>query len=175
MIFFTADLHLSHSNIIRYCHRPFADVQEMNEVLIANWNSRVQPKDFVYVLGDFVFGGDFKMTVNRLNGGIGLVVGDHDRLAKEIPGKVRLLGWMHVLCTPCSIALCHYSLRTWPKSHYNSWSLYGHSHGHLVPEGKSFDVGVDVDSRFAPYSLAEIEKIMETRPDNFNLVRKEEK
>jgi len=42
---FTADLHLGHRNIIEYCNRPFADVDEMNRALIANWNQ---------VVGDFV-------------------------------------------------------------------------------------------------------------------------
>jgi calcineurin-like phosphoesterase family protein len=54
-IYFTADLHLDHANIIRYCNRPFQDVQEMNECLIKNWNSCIQPNDQVYILGDLVF------------------------------------------------------------------------------------------------------------------------
>ncbi|MDP3564128.1 MAG: 2'-5' RNA ligase family protein, partial [Methanoregula sp.] len=39
-IFLISDLHLGHANIIRYCSRPFlfADVTEMDRVLIANWN-----------------------------------------------------------------------------------------------------------------------------------------
>ena len=170
--FFTADQHFSHANIIKYCNRPFCDVAEMNKELIANWNSCVQPNDEVFVLGDFVFGGSFESIVFRLNGQIGLILGDHDRPAREIDRKVFILGKLYEFkAGSVSITLCHYALRTWPKSHYNSWSLYGHSHGRLVPEGKSLDVGVDVNSRFVPYSLAEIEKIMEGRPDNFNLVR----
>ena len=45
-IFLIADLHLGHENIIRYCSRPFvpADVEEMDRVLIANWNYCVAKK-----------------------------------------------------------------------------------------------------------------------------------
>jgi calcineurin-like phosphoesterase family protein len=57
MIYFTADTHFWHSNIIRICGRPFADVETMNNVLIENWNSRATDQDEIYILGDFVFKG----------------------------------------------------------------------------------------------------------------------
>jgi calcineurin-like phosphoesterase family protein len=34
-------------------------------------------------------------------------------------------------------------MRVWPRSHHNSWQLYGHSHGKLLPIGKQWDIGVD--------------------------------
>lgn len=55
MIFYTADLHLSHKNIIRLCNRPFSSVEEMDAALIANWNAVVGAEDTVYILGDFSF------------------------------------------------------------------------------------------------------------------------
>ena len=36
MIYFTSDLHLGHRRIIRMQDRPFADLKEMNRVLIYN-------------------------------------------------------------------------------------------------------------------------------------------
>ena len=58
-------------------------------------------------------------------------------------------------------------MRVWPKSQYNSWQLYAHSHGNLDPIGKSWDVGVDVNN-YEPLSFDEIESIMKKRPNNFN-------
>lgn len=81
-LFITSDTHFNHNNIIRYCNRPFASVEEMNEKLIANWNSVVGKDDRVIHLGDFAFGGKTKVEpiVKRLNGQIDLVLGNHDNL-----------------------------------------------------------------------------------------------
>ena len=55
MILFTSDLHLGHKNVIRLCNRPFASIEEMDAVLIENWNRKVHRNDTVYVLGDLMF------------------------------------------------------------------------------------------------------------------------
>lgn len=76
----TADLHLAHTNIIKYCNRPFSSIEEMNETIINNWNKLVGPRDTVYCLGDFCFRGK---TMARkfeeiLNGKIIHISGNHD-------------------------------------------------------------------------------------------------
>lgn len=78
---FTSDTHFFHSNIINYCKRPFVNAEEMNEYIIKQWNSVVEPQDEVYHLGDFAFGTKEEITkiVSQLNGRIYLVKGNHDR------------------------------------------------------------------------------------------------
>ena len=79
--FFTADTHFYHENIIEYSNRPFGSVYHMNETLIKNWNSRVKPGDIVFHLGDFAFKSsksDIKSILDRLNGQIILIKGNHD-------------------------------------------------------------------------------------------------
>ena len=74
-VFFTSDTHFNHTNIIRFCDRPFGSTEEMNEKLIGNWNSVVGPDDIVFHLGDFCLGGSAEWTkvLDRLNGKIYLI------------------------------------------------------------------------------------------------------
>lgn len=78
-IFFTSDNHFGHANVIKYCNRPFASVEEMNEAMVTAWNSVVGVHDVVYHLGDFSLG--FESVANityRLNGAKLLIPGNHD-------------------------------------------------------------------------------------------------
>ena len=52
---FTADFHFGHANIIRYCSRPFATVEEMDQTIVERLNASVKPNDVLYFLGDFVW------------------------------------------------------------------------------------------------------------------------
>ena len=69
-VYFTSDTHFNHANIIGFCSRPFKNVNEMNETLIANWNRVVGVDDIVFHLGDFCLGGSAEWT-NVLNRNIG--------------------------------------------------------------------------------------------------------
>ena len=52
MIYFTADIHFYHENIINHAKRPFKNADEMNRKIIDNWNNIVKANDEVYILGD---------------------------------------------------------------------------------------------------------------------------
>ena len=79
MIYFTADTHFGHENVIRFCDRPFSSANEMDEAMIANWNARVKGDDTVYVLGDMFFRSTNAETIlQRLKGKKRLIVGNHD-------------------------------------------------------------------------------------------------
>lgn len=79
-VWFTADCHFNHKNIIFYCNRPYETAKEMNKALIDNWNSVVEPEDTVVVVGDMFMGSwkNISEIVPQLNGDIRLVVGNHD-------------------------------------------------------------------------------------------------
>jgi calcineurin-like phosphoesterase family protein len=171
MIFFTADTHFGHDAIRKYCNRPFANVQEMNETIINNWNSVVGKQDCVYLLGDFGFGKpeDLLKILKQLNGNVLFVRGNHDKQMNQIaqlrdtievriPDKRFPSGF-------CYIWLSHYAHRVWNKSHHGSFHLYGHSHGTL-PETDSFSFDVGVDSwNFTPVSFEQVYEKMSKKKD----------
>lgn len=78
---YTADQHLGHERIIALCDRPFRTVAEMDAALIDRWNSRVDPDDTVWVLGDVAMGDlDASLSlISRLHGRKYLAAGNHDR------------------------------------------------------------------------------------------------
>ena len=99
--------------------------------------------------------------IRQLNGNHIFLSGSHDKwLGKGYQLKI----WEQQF-NKDHIIVCHYAFRTWPRSHYNSWQLYGHSHGRLPPIGKQLDIGVDTND-FYPYSLGAIRQLMKERDDN---------
>jgi calcineurin-like phosphoesterase family protein len=176
-ILFTSDSHFGHTNIIRYCGRPFETKEEHDETLIKNWNSVVTKKDIVYHLGDFGFGSPeylHKGIAQRLNGKIHLIIGNHDAPTRMDPLKSRFVfqkdvHFMKVKHNNKKIELflSHYPHRSWPKSFHGSYHLFGHVHGKLPPHGLSFDVGVDA-CNFTPMSLEEVDAKMEILRENFD-------
>jgi len=160
-IFFTSDMHFAHKNIIRLSHRPFSSVEEADAELISRWNSRVTVDDTVYDLGDFAFANP-KPYLEQLKGDIIRIKGSHDHDMKEPYMRiVKFDDFQDEYGDPVSITLCHYAMRSWEKSHYGSWHLFGHHHGMLEPYGLSFDVGVDCWN-FYPVSLEEVAAKMAT-------------
>lgn len=163
MIWFTSDTHFGHANIIRYCNRPFASVNEMNERMVYEWNLRVQPDDTVHHVGDFAFGRDGEETTRRilprLNGKIHLTRGNHDIF--DTYGLFASVDKSReIIVDGQEITLYHYAQRTWHHDLRGAWHLFGHSHSALHGHGKSFDIGVDC-WRFRPVSFDEVKRKMD--------------
>ena len=174
-----ADTHFGHFGILEYCKRPFATVNEMDEIMIANWNKVVRAGDLVYHLGDFAFGNHEKVKGyrTRLIGKIHLIIGNHDYKNKihNIPRLFTQIDQMRTIkVNHQKIVLCHYAMRVWDSSHYNSWQLYGHSHGGLQGVGKQLDCCVD-SWKFKPLHIDEVFALMSARPDNFNYIPPEKR
>ena len=81
-IWFTADLHLFHDNILWMNKRPFKDCHEMYDYFVNEWNSKVKDEDYVFILGDVLWGSNsinLKKFSEKVNGKICVVLGNHDK------------------------------------------------------------------------------------------------
>ena len=177
-LFLTGDEHYFHKLMLLF--RPFETLDEMNETLISNSNKLVKNSDIVVHHGDFSLGSpeQTEEILKRLNGHHIVIPGDHDRVLEKLVGSNLFelrLPIFKMERDGQQIIGCHYNMRTWPRSHYNSWHTYAHSHGKLLPVGKSHDVGVDNNS-FRPISSGRLSKIMrEDRLDNENFIKPEDR
>lgn len=189
MIYFTSDNHFWHTNVIKYCARPYASVEEMNEALIENWNNTVGPNDTIYCLGDFSLAiRPVETITQRLNGIKYLVPGNHDwchsynRKSKSEEKRLQLvekytqLGWI-VLPEQATldiegigtVKMCHHPYHVthdyddkyskWRPENDGSWLLCGHVHESWLKVDKMINVGVDV-WQMKPVSIDEIRKII---------------
>jgi calcineurin-like phosphoesterase family protein len=177
MIWFIADTHFGHANIIRYCDRPFESKQDHDQTIINNWNACVGKKDTVYHLGDFGFGSPkwlMDKIASKLHGQIILIRGNHDQGVIKDPlvnrfvqiKDVHMISGMHNN-ERYRIFMSHYPHRSWPFSYHGSFHLFGHVHGNLDPWGLSFDAGVDTNG-FRPISLDEVFAKMAILKENWD-------
>ena len=135
MIYFTADNHFYHVNIISSCGRPFNDVHEMNKKMIDNWNSCVTPNDEVYILGDFLYKGtaiEANIILSKLKGKKYLIKGNHEQYLAYPNFNHSAFEWIkeyHVLTFKgIDFILFHYPILEWHKFYRGSIHLYGHVH-----------------------------------------------
>lgn len=180
MIWLTSDQHFNNENIIKYesVSRPFSSVEEMNETLIKNWNSKIKPGDEVYVLGDFIMGQGVESIpkiLNRLNGKITLVRGNHDSPAKIKKYKecgIEVKDIDYITYKGITFILCHYpivneefAILMTKSNPLNVFCLYGHLHSHapLGIKNNSYHIGVDTNNLY-PVSIEEIHKLINENP-----------
>ena len=141
--------------------------------MIKAWNEKIAPGDDVYHLGDIAFIRDmnvYKQVVERLNGNIHIIFGNHDHLPfmKECSNiKSICRGYMDLDVENQSIALCHFPFEEWNKMHHGSWHFHGHVHNsdksnyHTITKIKGrVDVGVDNHPEYVPFSFEELQEII---------------
>ena len=185
---FTADLHLGHGNIIKYCNRPFMTKEETARAASdprGNWqisketleyhdasiletlNANVKTTDHLWILGDFCLRDPKKAAAYRGRircQNVHLVWGNHDpRNLEPLFSSVLEQGMLNI--NGQAIWLNHYPMRSWNGSFHGAWQLYGHVHGRLQAEDAqkpyllTRDVGVDA-SEYRPVSFSELKTWM---------------
>jgi calcineurin-like phosphoesterase family protein len=175
--YFISDTHFNHKNIIKYCNRPFKDIEEMNNTLIKNWNNTVTDYDTVYHLGDVALTNESEMKnlISKLKGKKILIRGNHDAKSMEFFKNVGFYAVTSetIKLEQYKIILSHIPLDDTkiPEGYTN---IHGHIHNNplyqinpttnemeypkeLYSEKLHINVSVDVID-FKPISLEEILK-----------------
>lgn len=167
-IFFISDTHFNHNNIIEYCDRPFKNVNEMNRVIIDNWNRVVSDEDIVYFLGDFALGSNveeiYKKLKEVLNGTIYFLRGNHDRSKSSVGKYFNLVNmYERIEYRGYNFILSHQPLfdSQIPKNFIN---LHGHIHNNTLNSNMfNVDCHINISAdviNFTPISIDDvIEKI----------------
>ena len=160
-VFLTSDTHFGHTNVIRYCNRPFKTIEEMNEALIARWNSRVSVCSTVYHLGDFAMGPrqDLQPFRKALNGKIILIKGNHDRskLAMLEAGFDEVRNELYVEEKGIKAYLRHHPSERMDAPWKTKADVHfcGHVHNEWQFKERIVNVGVDY-WQFMPRTISEI-------------------
>ena len=173
-LFFTSDPHYGHENILKYCHRPFSSIEEHDEELIRLWNETVPEDGIVFILGDIGFCSEtyLKTILNRLNGKIYWIIGNHDwrRITPGIMNRFECITQQMVITVDNKLVyLNHFPFLCYPDSdRHPVYQFFGHVHSgplsgssdisRLVHLNKrQYDVGVD-NNEYKPISFQDIMK-----------------
>lgn len=178
MIWFTADLHFFHDRILEF--HPVrksifgTTIEQAKEKMIQLWNSRVNKKDTIYILGDLSFGTieDKRKLLQRLNGNKILILGNHDKIPdhlkcyfnhitqiKNMTFKKSVYNYLH---KDLKVVMCHFPMLSWEGKEKNTIMLHGHCHGkvdNINKESKELRVDVGLDGSLANYDLVSLEKL----------------
>lgn len=133
MQYYIADCHFGHNNVLRFDNRPFKDIEEMENVMVGNWNSVVRLDDTVYILGDFCWGkaDEWLRIVKKLKGNKVLIEGNHD--LRNPPAELKSLfadikPYKEVTDNGRQVILCHFPI---PFYRHSSAKLYFMLCGHV--------------------------------------------
>lgn len=168
---FISDTHFSHNSMLTACARPYDTVEQMDRDMIAHWNSVVDHKTVVWMLGDFAWwkleSSDVQRIFSQLKGRKRLLVGNHDTDAVfDLPWEQVHHGVVIGLdkSTDTKIAMSHYPMREWPEFYSGAIHLHGHTHDNLPSSNRSWDCGVDHQG-FMPLTLSDIQARMALLPN----------
>lgn len=178
--FVTSDIHLFHKNILKFESesRPFSSLDEMHNVIINNWNSKITNDDIVYILGDISFG-KLNETVDilvQLNGKkLILISGNHDnQLVRQESFRTcfsQIFPLLEIKVNGKDYTLCHYPMLSWNKSHINSYQLFGHLHSKWKGNNQQLNVGMDCHN-LTPINFDDIPSLLSKLPDREDFFNK---
>ena len=117
MRYYIADCHFFHNSLnFQMDNRGFADAEEMNAYMIAQWNKKVRWNDEVVILGDFSLGKaeETNRVLEQLNGFLYLIEGNHDQFGRAKGYNAARFKWIRPYAelhdNGRKVVLCHYPI-----------------------------------------------------------------
>jgi len=147
MRYYIADCHFFHRSLLTKMDcRPFDDVLQMNEVMIAAWNRKVRTNDEVVIIGDLSYGtlDETLDLLNKLNGHLYLIKGNHDNYVKDLEFASRfewIRDYVELNDNKRKIVISHYPIVCYNGQYRldengipKTYMLYGHVHNTMDEE-----------------------------------------
>ena len=142
MRYYIADPHFFHGALnTKMDRRGFESVEAMNEYMLRQWNRKVRKNDEVVILGVRSWGKaeETNELLERLNGRLYLIQGNHDRFLKNKDYNAGRFVWIkpyeELQDNKRKVILCHYPImcyngqyRVDENGNPKVYMLYGHVH-----------------------------------------------
>lgn len=171
---YTADLHLGHDKLANM--RGHDDIAVHDAMIIDLINKYVQPKDRLFIVGDFAWKRPQSYRPRIACKNIVFIRGNHDKYQDSLQafGSVHDIFVQKKFAGKLPLVLCHYPMAFWERSHYGSYHVYGHMHSNreatletMMPNRRALDVGVDnaqvIFKEYRPFAKADILALLDGR------------
>lgn len=194
-ILFWGCLHWHHNpswDIPIWKRRGFESVQEHDEAIVKNWNSKATDKTIGFLLGDIMFGmggskefmslmrqlkfhrlfvmsgnhhAGFKQVFDEIDSNTLYVDGNYSKEVIFVPN------YLEAYINGQPIVMCHYPVLSWNGAGKGSWMLFSHVHGSLgnselgrmYLNNGGYNLEVSVEATKFPLTYGEIGAIMKTK------------
>lgn len=193
-VFFIADLHLRHKNILR--HQPQRvksmgldgedDIDGHDRYIIEMFLAQTKRNDHIYILGDAIMS-DQQTAIyilNRIKSNgckLHLIIGNHDKsiqkmfnmfesieLIKNVVFKKSVFPFLD---EDLQVVMCHYPMKSWPNKCRGSLMLHGHTHDNSPWEhedSNDLQINVGLDCPISNYQLISLEKLYGVYKEKLN-------
>ena len=155
-IYVISDTHFFHTNIIKYCFRPYSTIELQDSALISNWNSTVGKEDLVIHLGDIAFSKNAPALIEiikKLNGRKVLVQGNHDKRSRHW----YLSNGFDFICDSFVWDNIIFTHRPISRENIDRWRLNIHGHIHEKLEKDKRFVNISVEQiKYTPIKLLKV-------------------
>lgn len=184
-VFFIADLHISHKNILHHSKERIdamelkdnTDIEGHDEYIIKLFHNQVKRGDHVYILGDFILSNqeNSKKIIQRIKSKgckLHLIIGNHDKSTERFYNDFESIEHIKVANFKKTafpfieednfqIVMCHYPMKSWFNKCRGALHLYGHVHWNSpwIDESNDLTLNVGFDSPLCGYQLFTLEQV----------------